>query len=169
MSKQVCSESVEQFEVNEEYWSPDKSFQVPMFYICDEKIKTRNSDGEVEILISCGKFISLFSKPLRDIVERTRKTSKFIELFEFETNTIKALLTFIHFHKVENFDILAHDLLRAAEEYEYDGLKVVCLQKIMDNLDATNVIESLVSVNNSSGFDYNRVLIFSKCLNIIIR
>lgn len=141
-------------------------FHCSMRYFCNEKIKTRNSNGIEEVLVACGAVLCLFSAAIRRTIEKSKRESMFIELYEFDTKVIKSLLTWMYYRKVRNFDEELIDLMQAAERYEIDDLKEACLTRVQGTLNTKNVFRALRVVNSSTGFNFKRASIFLDCLKL---
>lgn len=136
-------------------------------YFCNKKIKTRNSNGLEEILVACGAVLCLFSASIRRIIEKSKRESMFIELYEFDTEVIKSLLNWMYQRKVRNFNEELIDLMQAAERYEIDDLKEFCLTRVQATLTTKNVLRALTVVNSLTGFNFQRASIFLDCLKLI--
>lgn len=58
---------------------------------------------------------------------------------DFDSRVMKEVLRFIYYAEVQNMDKIARDLVFAAEKYQLDMLKEMCLENIRKNLKVRNL------------------------------
>lgn len=127
----------------------------------DFKIQTK--DGKVlnvhkSILAARSKvFKSMLCSDMKEIKESA------MEVSDLDFTTMKEVLRFIYCNEVENLDEIASDLIYAAEKYDLDGLKKICIDSMIKTLSVENVIQALVIAECVSE---SRKL-FEKCLDLI--
>ena len=88
----------------------------------------------------------------------------FVNVPDYGSGLMSEVLRFIYCNKVENLTAIAHKLNYAAEKYQLDGLKELCLEKIILSLSSENVLKSLVIANRVS----NAKDLSDHCINHII-
>lgn len=84
---------------------------------------------------------------------------------DFDSKIMKEILRFIYCHDVGSVDEIARDLIYAAEKYQLDELKKICLASIIKLLSIENVVGALVISDQVS----EAVYLNEKCLDLIIR
>lgn len=99
---------------------------------------------------------------LTDISETEANTIKFHDI---SSKTMKAVLEFIYtgnfsFEGVKSIT----NALSVAEKYELKELKSVCINKLMEKLDKTNVLKILTIADL-----YNAEELEKKCLTIVLQ
>jgi hypothetical protein len=78
-----------------------------------------------------------------------------IHVTDFDSITMRELLRFIYCEEVQ-------DLIYAAEKYEVDGLKEICIDDLAANVSDKNVIETLIIADQISGSEK----LVEKCIPI---
>jgi len=79
--------------------------------------------------------------------------------------TLKELLRFIYYNRVENLPELVEELIQAAEQYQLDKLKKLCCESLIESLSLKNVIARYQIADHIS--DASKLL--DKCMNMIIK
>lgn len=105
------------------------------------------------------KFFSMLTNNITEAYATSYITS------EFDSVVMKQILRFIYCHEVENLDEIALDLIHAAEKYQLDDLKEMCMDRIIANLSTNNVLKALTISNTVR----NTKKLFDRCLEFIIR
>lgn len=83
----------------------------------------------------------------------------------FDFIVMKELVRFIYFREVENLPSIAHKLIYAADKYQVEELKNICVDAIKSSLSIENVLESLVVAERITGTKN----LFFDCFNLIFR
>lgn len=84
---------------------------------------------------------------------------------DFDSKVMEEVLRFIYYNKVEELENIARILVYAAEKYQLEKLKEVCLESIIETMTVENVVESFVI----SGRVSNATKLYEKCIDLIIR
>lgn len=84
---------------------------------------------------------------------------------DFDSKIIKEILRFMYYNEVEKLDEIAHELVYAAEKYQLEDLKKMCLDKIIASLNTGNVLQSLIVADRVS----NTARLFDNCIDLITR
>lgn len=92
------------------------------------------------------------------------KTGK-VNIPDFDSKTMKELLRFIYCNEVENLTEIDRTLIFAAEKYQIEELKKLCIQSIIKSLTNENVLEAL----KASDLITKSELLFEASLNLIVR
>jgi len=79
--------------------------------------------------------------------------------------TLKELLRFIYYNRVEDLSEVAEELVQAAEQYQLDKLKKQCFESLIESLTVENVIARFQIADHVS----NAVELFDECMNMIIK
>ena len=87
-----------------------------------------------------------------------------VEMLDVPADTMKTILTYMYTGKVENIDKSALDLLPKAEEYQLEGLKVMCEEALSKMLTAETVIDVLVMADT-----HNAQNLKQSCLTFITK
>ena len=104
---------------------------------CDEKV------------FPCHHFVLAARSPVFKAMlqaEMKEKQAKKIVIEDCNPRTVAQMLKFMYTGDIslDDREDLTTDLLRAADMYELDGLKVMCEEKLVSNLSVENSIEGLV-------------------------
>lgn len=125
----------------------------------------KSSDGKLfdlhKVVISARS--PVFYAMLRSNMEESKKNFAFVP--DFDSTTMKEVLRFIYYNHVENLPEIATELIYAAEKYQLDELKEICVKTIIATLSTNNVIDALIisdRVSNMNG-------LFEKCFDLIVR
>lgn len=84
---------------------------------------------------------------------------------DYYSNIMIEVLRFIYCSEVENLDVIAADLISAAEKYELDGLKEICIESLIKTLSVENVLKYLTIADRLGASKK----LFNLCLNVITR
>lgn len=120
----------------------DKAIEVfsKMFITEDFKdCELHTSDG---IVLKCHKPILAARSPVFEAMFASGMNE--VKIKDFDSKTIDQLLRFAYCLDVEGLDIIAGDLILAAEEYEIKELKEMCVNSLIVNLNQDNVFDSLI-------------------------
>lgn len=84
--------------------------------------------------------------------EMLEKKQNSVEIKDIDHVVLLELFRFMYCRKVNNIETLLCELLRAAEKYSVEGLKITCEETMLLNLDKKNAIEYLIEAyqNNST-------------------
>ncbi|KAL7743107.1 hypothetical protein ACLKA6_015029 [Drosophila palustris] len=77
-------------------------------------------------------FAAMFRHPMKEITENC------IVLDDFNSNVVAELIRFIYTGEAPNLQEMTADLLAAADKYELDRLKAMCVKSMSDNLSIEN-------------------------------
>lgn len=87
-----------------------------------------------------------------------------VDVPDFDSKVMRELLRFIYCCEVERVDEMAHNLVYAAEKYQIDELKEVCIESLICSLSIENALKSFVIADYINAEELTR-----ECLDIIIR
>jgi speckle-type POZ protein len=110
--------------------------------LADFVIKT--NDGEA---IKCHKAIILARSPVFHsmlMTDMSEKTTNCVEIFDFDSKTIRELLRFLYCEEVKDLKEIVCSLIYAAEKYQVEELKTICIDQILKDLSKSNVIQALM-------------------------
>jgi speckle-type POZ protein len=97
--------------------------------------------------------------------EMTEAKKGFVDVLDFDSKTIREMLRFIYCGEVQNLDEIASDLIFAAEKYEVQQLKEVCIDVITSKLAEDNILDALIIADRVT--NTNKLL--NKCIEIVSR
>lgn len=83
---------------------------------------------------------------------------------DFDSNVMKEVLRFIYYAEIEDLDNIANVLVYAAEKYQLEMLKELCLESIIKNLKVKNLTEALLVSDRVS----NASKLYIKCVDLLI-
>jgi hypothetical protein len=131
--------------------------------LCDLKIKA--NDG---VVLNAHKTIlitrsTVFFKMLTTDMMESELNAIHVE--DFDSKTMRELLRFIYCEEVQDLKTIAKDLIYAAEKYEVDGLKEICIEELIKNVSDENVIETLIIADQISGTEK----LIETCIPIVTR
>jgi speckle-type POZ protein len=106
---------------------------------------------------------SVFFKMLTTDMKEAKQG--FVEVPDFDSKTMRELLRFMYCSEVENLDEMANDLIFAAEKYEVQQLKELCIDHIISKLTRENVLDALIIADRVNNTDN----ILNKCIEIVSR
>lgn len=84
---------------------------------------------------------------------------------DFDSTTMNEFLRFVYYNEVEDLPATAHKLVYAAEKYQIDDLKEICIDEILSSLSVDNVLSSIEIAERIPG---TRNL-FDECFGLITR
>ena len=76
------------------------------------------------------------------------KNTRRIEVPDLRPEVVSDMLTFMYTGKTPNLDQLVEDLLTAADKYQLDQLKSVCVENLCKKIDVENCIGVLILGDN---------------------
>jgi len=79
--------------------------------------------------------------------------------------TLKEMLRFIYYNRIDNMENVAEDLIQAAEQYQLDKLKQKCCDSLIGSLTVENVISRFRIADHIS----DAVKLSEKCVDLIIK
>ena len=109
--------------------------------MCDVQVHCKDQVYDCHQLILSARspvFRAMFQAEMEE--KQTRK----VEIQDFNPPTMSALLTFIYTGKTPTLEEHAEDLLMAAEKYQIDQLKSLCVKKLCSNIEVKNCLNYLV-------------------------
>jgi hypothetical protein len=115
---------------------------------CDLQLKTND-----KVTLKAHKTILIARSPVFfKMLATDMKESgmNLVEIEDFDSKTIREFLRFIYYEEVEGLKDVAEDLVYAAEKYEVDGLKEICIEELAKNVTDENVIETLIIADQIS-------------------
>ena len=132
-------------------------------HLADFELKT--SDGEslkahkVILAARSPMFYAMLTTAMKEAKEN------YTIIPDFDSFVIEEVLRYIYYNEVENLDEYVGELVFAAEKYQLDGLKKLCVDKIILSLTKENVLEWLENADRLT----KTGKLFKKCLNLIIK
>jgi speckle-type POZ protein len=87
---------------------------------------------------------------------------EFAEVPDFSSEIMREVLLFIYSGVSENCDKFTTKLIFAADKYGLEGLKQICIEKLVKNLTNENIIDVLLVADKISGCDN----LFEECVNL---
>lgn len=82
---------------------------------------------------------------------------------DFDSKVMKEVLRFIYCNTVEGLTGTAPDLIYAAEKYQIEDLKNICIETLTATVTVSNVLKSLVIADQ-----VDSEALFNKCLKVIV-
>ena len=76
--------------------------------------------------------------------EMTEKKTKKVDIPDLHPDVLSEMLTFIYTGKSPSVDNLAQALLAAADKYQVELLKIICVEKLCKSIDVKNCVDYLV-------------------------
>lgn len=133
-----------------------KTFEREMF--ADIELQTKDGSLKANKTI-----LSIRSPVFNAILSKDWQVSS-VDVQDFDSKTMKEVLRFIYYNEVEDLKLLARDLIYAAEKFDIEGLKKLCLNNIIESLSTENVVESLIISDRIKA-----PKLFTECLELINR
>jgi speckle-type POZ protein len=81
---------------------------------------------------------------------------------DIEGEVMLEMVRFLYTGEIENMKDHAKNLLYAAEKYKIDALKMKCVESLSQNLDSSNVLETLLLADR-----YNMEVLLGNCVGFI--
>lgn len=78
---------------------------------------------------------------------------------------MREVLRFIYSNEVENLSAIVNELVFAAEKYQLEGLKELCVDSIIEALNTENVFQSLMAADRLTKAEELK----KKCVGMIVR
>lgn len=122
------------------------------------------SDGEV---LKTHKFVLAARSPVfHAMLSNDMKEAKegSAEVPDFNSITMKEVLRFMYCNKVNKIKKIVRDLIFAAEKYEMEGLKKMCIESLIASLTTENVLQSLLLAERIS----QGTKLFEKCIYLVL-
>jgi speckle-type POZ protein len=91
----------------------------------------------------------VFSKMLTSNMKEA--TTNTVKIEDFDSKTLRELLRFIYCGQVQDLEAVAGNLVHAAEKYDLDELKKICIEQLAENVLGENVVETLIIADQVSG------------------
>lgn len=135
-------------------------------HFADFIIETTETSNEKKVL-KAHKHVLAFGSPFfygmltSDMQETQNNIVKVTE----DSVVMKEVLRFIYSNEVENLDAIANELVFAAEKYQIDDLKKMCLDNIIKTLNTENVLQTLVAADLLTKSEKLK----EKCFEVIAR
>jgi speckle-type POZ protein len=129
--------------------------------LVDFKLKT--NDNEV---LSAHKVILAARSPVfYGMVTSEMKEAKegVAEVPDFDSKIMKEVLRFIYCNEVENLEEIADELIVAADKYQIEQLKSLCIENLIEETDAENVCQMILLSQRVS----NATNLFESCLDVV--
>ena len=76
--------------------------------------------------------------------EMEEKKTKKVIVADLHPDVLEEMLSFIYTGKCSNVDNMARDLLGAADKYQVEMLKTICIKKLCNSIDVGNCVDHLV-------------------------
>jgi speckle-type POZ protein len=124
------------------------------------------ADFEGEVL-SCHKFILAARSPVfYAMLSNDMKEAKqgFADVADFDSKIMREVLRYIYSNQVEELKEIASELILAAEKYEVNGLKEICIDSLIENMSTKKVVKSLL-LSNRVSFAEN---LFNECIDFLV-
>lgn len=134
-----------------------------MFY--NEELKDselHTSDGKI---LKCHRSVLAARSPVFEAMFASdmEEAKGVVKINDFDSETINQMLRFVYWLKVEKLDDIVVDLIYAADKYQIQELKEICIDSLIANLDQRTVLDSLITAEEISGCKN----LFDNCLKII--
>ncbi|XP_070508297.1 speckle-type POZ protein-like [Chironomus tepperi] len=118
-----------------------------------EKMFNNQSFSDFQIITSDGKeiyvhrnILSIRSPVFEAMITSTMKegTEKKVLIDDIDGRTLMELIRFVYSGKVNEIDSIATELIYAANKYDLQDLKPLCVESLAFNIDVNNALETLV-------------------------
>lgn len=104
----------------------------------------------------------VFYAMLKNDMQEAKEGS--VNVPDFDSELMKEVLRYIYYNQVENLEEIAEKLIFAAEKYNIEGLKKMCIDHIITSLTTENLIKALIIADQIS--DSSKL--FDECLSLIM-
>jgi len=104
-------------------------------------------------------FFAMLSKEMKEIELNA------VKIPNIDGVTLKELLCFIYYNRVENLSKAAEELIQAAEQYQLKDLKKQCCDYMIESLAVENVIARYQIADHIINADE----LFDECMNMITK
>jgi speckle-type POZ protein len=114
-------------------------------------LKIQTNDGVVfnvhKTILSARSsvFLKMLTSNMKEAATNT------VEIEDIDSKTMQEFLRFIYCEEFKDFKAVSNDLLYAAEKYEVNQLKEICIEELAANVSAENVIETLILADRING------------------
>lgn len=98
-------------------------------------------------------------------INKNKAQTKYSRIEDFDSKIVREILRFIYQNSVENLDKLASELIFAADKYQLEELKKLCVSSLVGSTTAENALKNLLISNQISGSKK----LFDHCLLIIVK
>jgi hypothetical protein len=129
--------------------------------LCDIKIQT--NDG---VIFNAHKAILVARSPVclkMLTIKMEEAETNVVKVDDFDSTTMRKLLRFIYCGEVQDLKENAKNLIYAAEKYEVNQLKEMCIEELAANVSEENVIETLAIADQVSGTEK----LIQKCIPVV--
>ena len=82
-------------------------------------------------------FEKMFEHDMKEVKEGL------VDVLDFDSIVMKEMLRYIYCYEIKGLQNIAHELVYAADKYQLDDLKEVCVEEIISLLSVDNVLDSL--------------------------
>lgn len=148
-------------ELNQKQISSDKRmFEKELFTDFEVRVDSKVLKVHKSILASRS---DVFNEMLTG--DSQEAAENFVVIKDFDAKTMKELFRFMYSNEVENLNAIAEQLVYAAEKYQLDDLKEICLDSLVTSVSVDNVVDYLIIANEISAANK----LFKKCLPIVFR
>lgn len=94
--------------------------------------------------------------------ETTDYSSNKMKLNDIDSDTIKSLLRYIYTGILDKNQSMSSKLLYAAEKFQLNKMKTICISCLSENLNVQNVLETLILADH-----YNEKILEENCIGFI--
>ena len=94
-----------------------------------------------------GLILSIRSPVFKAMLEPEKNLSKKIKIDDFDTPTIKKMLKYMYFDKIDAEDEINMDLLAISNIFQFESLQSFCERNMCDMLTDDNVMEAWIGAN----------------------
>ena len=98
-------------------------------------------------VFECHQFMLSVQSPIFKAmfqVEMKEKNTKKVVVKDIRPDVLEEMLTFIYTGKCPNVDNLTRGLLGAADKYQVELLKTICIEKLCNRIDVKNCVDYLI-------------------------
>lgn len=114
---------------------------------------------KIVLAARCPVFFAMLTRPE---MKEAREGS--VKISDFDSKTLKELLRFIYSNQVEGLNEIARELFFAAEKYNLELLKKLCIESVISTLTVNN-IAGAIEITKVDGTEE----LYQACLDMIIR
>ena len=142
MSKSSCVKSVENLFINNEItnlWI-DKIFT-------DVTLECQGKKFEAHKLILAAAspvFKAMFKKGIKE------HRDNYVNIKDIDSNVFEVFLRFLYSGKVDKLDGMCLDLFAAADMYDVQSLRIICIQHMAKNISVDNAVDMLALADRHS-------------------
>jgi kelch-like protein 2/3 len=117
--------------------------------LCDIKIEA--NDG---VTFNAHKTILIARSPVclkMLTIKMEEPATNTVKVEDFDSKTMRVLLRFIYCGEVQDLEENAKSLIFAADKYEVNQLKEICIDELVKKVSEENVVETLIIADRISG------------------